>query len=80
MSPHSERLAECEDFKARVEKFMEESNGKDGYRSRLGVVELRLSTVEKGVMQNAIVGGIIGALIGSGAAPAVTKVVELFLH
>ena len=80
---HQEELAVCiekwknyEELKKRVEKHIEESVD---VRDRLKTVELRIILLEKQVLRNAILGGIIGALIGSGAAPAITSLINLFL-
>jgi hypothetical protein len=76
---HSGRLAECEEFKNRLEKFMDESTREGGFRSRVAQLEIKVSYIEKAVLKNAILGGIIGALIGSGASPAIIQVVDFFL-
>jgi hypothetical protein len=48
-------------------------------RERLQKVEIEVDMLKKSVMKNAIIGGLIGALIGSGASPAIIKIVELLL-
>ncbi len=73
---HTERLEECREGFARLEQHLSEY---PGVRDRLKVVEIKQEQLEKGVMTNAIIGGIIGALIGSGAAPAVSKLVSLWI-
>lgn len=81
---HQEELAVClekwkgfDDLKKMVEKHIDESVA---VRDRLKTVELRIILLEKQVLRNAILGGIIGALIGSGAAPAVSSLITFFLH
>lgn len=76
---HDEMLAECLDFKKRTEKFMSESIGQGGYRERLLKVEMEISILKKDVLRGSIIGGIIGALIGSGAAPAVTALIHFLI-
>ena len=46
-------------------------------RETVWQLKLRVDMLEKKVMQNAIIGGLIGALIGSGASPAVMHLIEL---
>lgn len=81
---HQEELAVClekwrgfDDLKKKVEKHIDESIS---VRDRLKTVELRVILLEKKVVWGAIVGGIIGALIGSGAAPALTSLIKFFLQ
>ena len=84
---HDEQLQACKDFKIRVEGFMGESTGKGGTRERLIIAEhdikslkAEISVIKKDVLKGAIIGGIIGALIGSGAAPAVTALINTLLR
>ncbi len=84
---HDEQLPECKDFKTRVDGFMVESTGRGGTRERLIIVEhdivnlkAEIAVIKKDVLKGAIIGGIIGALIGSGAAPAVTGIVNMILR
>lgn len=83
---HEEQLPECKDFKSRVEVFMSESSGRGGTRERLIVAEhdiinikAEISVIKKDVLKGAIIGGIIGALIGSGAAPAISGIINFML-
>lgn len=46
-------------------------------RETVWQLKMRVDLLEKAVMKNAIIGSIIGALIGSGASPAVMKIVDL---
>ena len=80
---HQEELAVClekwrnfENLRKQVEKHVEESVA---VRDRLKTVELRVILLEKQVLRNAIIGGLIGALIGSGAAPTVTNLIEFII-
>lgn len=68
-------------IETKIDKHIEESVN---VRDRLKTVELQTIALQKAVdafpaevMKNAIIGGIIGAMIGSGAAPAVTKLVQV---
>lgn len=76
MVVHQERLPECIDSIARFDKHIEESKS---VRDRLVKCEIEIQVVKDGVLKNAIIGGIIGALVGSGAAPAVTRIVGVFI-
>lgn len=84
---HDERLPECKDTHCRIEnkvdKHIDESMG---VRDRLKTLEMQYQNIKdkvdsfpKEVMRNAIIGGIIGALIGSGAAPAITTIASIFI-
>jgi len=76
-------LGECKDFKHRVEKFIEEfaleTTGKGGYRERLLMLEIEVRVLKKDVLKGSIIGGIIGALIGSGAAPAISALINFII-
>jgi hypothetical protein len=48
-------------------------------RDNVRELMLRVKILEQGVMKNAVIGGLIGALIGSGAAPAISGVLNLLL-
>lgn len=72
-----EPLAICKDRWERVEKHLNESQG---VRDRLRDAELKIQLIEKQVLRNAILGGIIGALIGSGASPAIIQLVNFILR
>ena len=72
----SERLELCIEKWKQFDEHVKESVP---VRDRLKTVELKVELLEKAVLRNAIMGGIIGALIGSGASPAVIKLVEFFL-
>jgi hypothetical protein len=71
-----ERLDICKEIQERMKQHMDEGVL---VRDRLRMVEVKIELLEKAVMKNAIIGGLIGALIGSGAAPAVNHLVELFI-
>ena len=73
---HSEELAVCLEKWKQMSKHIDESVD---FRDRLKTVELRVILLEKQVLRNAILGGIIGSLIGAGAAPAVTGLIGLVL-
>jgi hypothetical protein len=73
---HSEQLTICIEKWKQFDKHAQESIG---VRDRLMKVEMKVDLLEKAVMRNAIVGGLIGALIGSGASPALIKVIEVVL-
>jgi hypothetical protein len=72
----SERLELCIEKWKQFDEHVKESVP---VRERLKTVELKVELLEKAVLRNAIMGGIIGALIGSGASPAIMKIVEVFL-
>ena len=73
---HEEQLKVClEKWKA-VDNHLAESVA---IRDRLKDVELKLEILQKEVLKNAVIGGLIGALVGSGAAPAVTQLVSFLL-
>jgi hypothetical protein len=72
----SERFELCNEKWKQFDEHVHESVS---VRDRLRTVEIQLNLLEKAVMKNAIIGGIIGALIGSGASPAVIQVVDFFL-
>lgn len=74
---HQEELAVCLEKWKQVDRHIQESVD---FRDRLKTVELRVILLEKQVLRNAILGGIIGALIGSGAAPALTSLIKFFLQ
>lgn len=83
---HDDILPECKDFKTRVDGFMVESTGRGGTRERLIVAEhdiinikAEIAVIKKDVLKGAIIGGIIGALIGSGAAPAISGIINFML-
>jgi hypothetical protein len=40
---------------------------------------MRVDMLEHKILQNAIIGGLIGALVGSGASPAIIHLVEVFI-
>lgn len=84
---HEEQLQACKDFKTRVDGFMAESSGRGGTRERLIIVEhdivnlkAEITVIKKDVLKGAIIGGIIGALIGSGAAPAVSGLINFLFR
>lgn len=81
--PQQTMLGECKDFKQRVEKLIEEltadSTGKGGYRDRLLLLEIEVRVLKKDVLKGSIIGGIIGALIGSGAAPAISALINFII-
>lgn len=84
---HDDQLPECKDFKTRVDGFMVESTGRGGTRERLIVAEhdiqsikAEIAVIKKDVLKGAIIGGIIGALIGSGAAPAVSGLINFLFR
>ena len=76
MVSHQERLSECVEAFSRFEDHIKESKA---VRDRLVKCEIEIQVVKDGVLKNAIIGGIIGALVGSGAAPAVTRIVGVFI-
>lgn len=67
-------LALCEDRWLRVEKHLNESQA---HRDRLRDCEMKLEIIQKQVLRNAIIGGIIGALIGSGSPQVITALIQL---
>ena len=73
---HSDRLPECEEIQRQIVEHIKESVI---YRDKMTRMELRVDILEKDVMKNAIIGGLIGALIGSGAAPAVSHLVTILI-
>lgn len=73
---HDGQLDVCIEKWKQFDKHAEESIG---VRDRLKTVELKIELLEKQVLKNAIIGGIIGSLIGAGAAPALSHVIELVL-
>ena len=82
MTDHQEREI-CNERWKQVQKHLDESPlFKDNVNVIAGDVKelmLRVKILEDGVMKNAIIGGLIGALIGSGAAPAVTGLINLLM-
>ena len=72
----SERLEMCIEKWKQFDEHVRESVP---VRDRLKTVEIQLALLEKAVMRNAILGGIIGALIGSGASPAILHIVDFVL-
>jgi hypothetical protein len=73
---HDEQLAVCLEKWKQVEQHLLDS---PGFRDKIIKIELRIDILEKEVMKNAIVGGLIGALIGSGAAPAINHIIGFIL-
>ena len=78
---HSEdRLEVCIEKWRQFDTFVCNHNKEaQEYRDRVKTLELQQQLLEKSVSRNAIVGGIIGALIGSGASPAIIHIVELLI-
>ena len=72
----NERLEMCIEKWHQFDEHVKESIG---VRDRLKTVELKVELLEKAVMRNAIIGGLVGALIGSGCSPAITTIVEMLL-
>jgi hypothetical protein len=46
-------------------------------RETVWQLKMRVDLLEKSVLHNAVIGGLIGALIGSGASPAVMHVINI---
>ena len=75
MTDHQEREI-CNERWKQVQKHLDES---PQFRDCVNELMIRVKILEDGVMKNAVVGGLIGALIGSGAAPAITGVLNLLM-
>ena len=74
----SQLTGDCIEIQDRFNRFIDEheKEAKD-FRNRVLTAEIKIEQLQKDVMRNAIVGGMIGALIGSGAAPALTQIINL---
>lgn len=73
---HDGQLDVClEKWKA-VDKHLDEAVI---VRDRIKTVELRLALIEKQVMKNAIIGGIIGALLGSSSPQLISAFISFVL-
>jgi hypothetical protein len=73
---HENQLAICIE---KWKQFDEHARESVSVRDRLRDVEIKVEVLEKAVMRNAIIGGLIGALIGSGASPALIHIIEIIL-
>lgn len=76
MAEHDAQLDVCKEKWSQVDKHFAESIP---VRDCVKELQMRVLILEKGVMKNAIVGGLIGALIGSGSAPAINGVVKILM-
>jgi hypothetical protein len=77
---HETRLEVCEQNQQRYDDFIQNHQREAfDFRDRVKTLEIRVELLQQQVLRNAIIGGIIGALIGSGAAPAVTHLIDIML-
>ena len=75
MSHTDEQLELC---KEKWKQFDQHAQESVGVRDRLMKAEMAIERLKVDVKNNAIIGGLIGALIGSGSAPAISGLVNLF--
>ena len=73
---HDEQLAICLEKWKQFDKHIEESVP---IRDTVWQLKMRVDMLEHKILQNAIIGGLIGALVGSGASPAIIHLVEVFI-